>query len=258
MAGRSTRRKVCQRDAPSTAAASSRSGSSSSSTGCTVRITNGRPMKVRAIVTPSGVNATSIPARSSHSTDPAGPGVDRGEGDAAHRRRQREGQVHDRVDERAPGEAVAGEHPRHEHAEHDVERGGDQRRAEAEAVRGERAGRRDDPPGVAPQPSVLDLNASVESGTSTTRHRYRTVKPVESPKPGRTPRAARGRTLTTPDLGAGPAEQPPLPQVLEDLPAPTPRRSPRRCARPRRVAAAARTDPTTPVKRAISPASALR
>ena len=37
------------------AAASSSSGSSSCSTGCTVRTTNGSPMKVSATITPSGV-----------------------------------------------------------------------------------------------------------------------------------------------------------------------------------------------------------
>jgi hypothetical protein len=62
--GRRTWRKVCQRPAPSTAAASSTSASRSSSTGCTVRMTKGSPMKVSAIVTPSGVNATCTPSGS--------------------------------------------------------------------------------------------------------------------------------------------------------------------------------------------------
>ena len=56
-AGRITRRKVCHRVAPRLAAASSSSGSSPRSTGCTVRTTNGRPMKVSAITTPNGVKA---------------------------------------------------------------------------------------------------------------------------------------------------------------------------------------------------------
>ena len=56
--GRMTRRKVWPRLAPRVAAASSSSLCRSSSTGCTVRTTKGRPMKVRATNTPSGVNAT--------------------------------------------------------------------------------------------------------------------------------------------------------------------------------------------------------
>ena len=50
--------KVCQRVAPSVAAASSISCCRSSSTGCSVRTTNGRPMKVRATQTPTGVKLT--------------------------------------------------------------------------------------------------------------------------------------------------------------------------------------------------------
>jgi len=53
--GRTTRRSVASRPAPSVAAASSSAGSRSASTGCTVRTTKGRPMKVSATTTPSGV-----------------------------------------------------------------------------------------------------------------------------------------------------------------------------------------------------------
>jgi hypothetical protein len=53
--GSSTRVMVCQRLAPSVAAASSSSFSASSSTGCSVRTTNGRPMKVQATTMPTGV-----------------------------------------------------------------------------------------------------------------------------------------------------------------------------------------------------------
>jgi hypothetical protein len=63
--GSSTRRKICPRPAPSVAAASSISGERSRSTGCTVRTTNGKPTKVSAATTPSGVNATWMPAGSS-------------------------------------------------------------------------------------------------------------------------------------------------------------------------------------------------
>ena len=62
--GRMTRQKVCQRRAPSVAAASSTSGSRSCSTGSTVRTTNGRPMKISATTMPSGVNATLKPSGS--------------------------------------------------------------------------------------------------------------------------------------------------------------------------------------------------
>ena len=54
-AGRMILVKVCQRRAPRLAAASSTSTSRSSSTGCTVRTTNGRPMKIKATVMPSHV-----------------------------------------------------------------------------------------------------------------------------------------------------------------------------------------------------------
>jgi hypothetical protein len=55
IAGRITRVAICQRLAPRLAAASSSSASRSASTGCTVRTTNGRPMKTRAMRMPSGV-----------------------------------------------------------------------------------------------------------------------------------------------------------------------------------------------------------
>ena len=63
-AGRITRSTVCQRDAPSVAAASSIWTSISSSTGCTVRTTNGSPTNIIATVTPAGANATLIPSGS--------------------------------------------------------------------------------------------------------------------------------------------------------------------------------------------------
>jgi hypothetical protein len=52
------RRKVVSGPAPSDAAASSISRSSSISTGCTERITNGRVTKSRAMTTPIRVKAT--------------------------------------------------------------------------------------------------------------------------------------------------------------------------------------------------------
>ena len=53
---------VRSRPAPSVAAASSTSRSRFSSTGCSVRTTNGRPTNVSAITTPSGVNAPLMPS----------------------------------------------------------------------------------------------------------------------------------------------------------------------------------------------------
>ena len=60
----STTRSRLQRVAPSVAAASSTSRLRSWITGCTVRTTNGRPMKVSATTTPSGEKATLIPSGS--------------------------------------------------------------------------------------------------------------------------------------------------------------------------------------------------
>ncbi len=53
-----TRRKIVSGRAPSDAAASSMSASSSISTGCTERITNGRVTNSSAITTPIRVNET--------------------------------------------------------------------------------------------------------------------------------------------------------------------------------------------------------
>ena len=106
---------------PRLVAASSTSGSRSSMTGCSVRTTNGRPMKISAIVTPSGVNATLIPYGSSSCAEPAVRRVDRRQRDAGHRGRQRERQVDQRVDDAAAGKRVAHQHPRDEQAEHRVD-----------------------------------------------------------------------------------------------------------------------------------------
>ncbi len=59
--GKMTRRKVVSGLAPSDAAASSISRSSSSSTGCTARTTNGRVTNRSATAIPTRVNAMSIP-----------------------------------------------------------------------------------------------------------------------------------------------------------------------------------------------------
>ena len=62
--GRITRQNVCQREAPRLAAASSDSPSSSSSAGCRVRTTNGKPMNVSAITTPNCEYAALMPSGS--------------------------------------------------------------------------------------------------------------------------------------------------------------------------------------------------
>ncbi len=64
--GSTTRRKLCQRVAPSVSAASSYSGPSSSSTGCTVRTTNGRLVNAIATAIPSQVKVTLISKCASH------------------------------------------------------------------------------------------------------------------------------------------------------------------------------------------------
>ena len=77
-------------------------GIESSSTGCTVRTTNGRPTNVSATTTPSGVNATLMPSAASGRAEQAVRRVDRRERDARDRGRQRERQIDERVDDRLP------------------------------------------------------------------------------------------------------------------------------------------------------------
>ena len=97
---------------PRLAAASSISASRSSSTGCTVRTTNGRPMKISATSTPSGVKATLMPSGSRYWPSQPFLRVERGQRDAGHRRRQRERQIDQRVDQLLAREAVAHQRPR--------------------------------------------------------------------------------------------------------------------------------------------------
>ena len=141
-AGRMTRRKVCQRPAPRRRGGLLQLGLESSSTGCTVRTTNGRPMKVSATTTPSGVKATLMPSGSSGCPIQPFSRVERGQRDAGDRGRQRERQIDQRVDEPLAGKAVAHQHPGDEQAEDRVDQRGDQRRAESQAVRGQHARRR--------------------------------------------------------------------------------------------------------------------
>ena len=113
MFGRTTRRNTVSSPAPSERAASSISVSSSISTGCTVRTTNGS-------VTNS--SATRIAAAREREVDPdrrARP-VERQQQQPGHDRRQRERQVDDRVHDRLAAEVVADEHPRGDRPEHRV------------------------------------------------------------------------------------------------------------------------------------------
>ena len=98
-------------------------------TGCSVRTTNGSPMKISAIVMPSGVNATLMPSARA-AAQPAVRRIERGQRDAGHRRRQRERQIDQGVNDARPGKLVADEHPRHQRAEDAVHARGDERRAE--------------------------------------------------------------------------------------------------------------------------------
>ena len=103
------RRKIVALRAPSDAAASSISRSSSISTGCTERITNGSVTNSSASRTAACVKATSIP------TGLLRP-VERQQREAGDDRRQRERQVDQRVDDALAAEAVAHQHPRDQRA----------------------------------------------------------------------------------------------------------------------------------------------
>ena len=99
-------------------------------TGCTVRTTNGNPMKTSATMTPSGVNATLTPSGASRLPIEPVRRVDRSQSDAGHRRRQRERQVDERIDDAAAGKPISHEHPRKQEAEDDIHGSSDERRAE--------------------------------------------------------------------------------------------------------------------------------
>ena len=71
--------------------------------------------------------------------DPAVLGEHGGQRDARHRGRQRERHVDQRVDQLAARKLVAHQRPGDDEAEHAVERRREQRRAEAQAIRGDRA-----------------------------------------------------------------------------------------------------------------------
>ncbi len=136
--GTSTRRNVCHRPAPRLAAASSTSGSRSSSTGCTARTTNGRPMNVSATTTPRRVNATCTPTsarwRPSHpfgeyTAVSAMPATDVGSAN---------GRSTQASTSRRPEKPVAHQHPGHEQPEHRVDQRRHGGRPEAQTRGGQR------------------------------------------------------------------------------------------------------------------------
>ena len=137
MLGSTIRRKTVISRAPSERAASSICVSSSSSTGCTVRTTNGS-------VTKSSTRIDRGAREGDVDADRRARAVEREHQEAGDDRRQRERQVDDRVDERLAAEVVAHEHPGDDRPEDGVrerdERGDGQRQLE----RGDRL-RRGDP-----------------------------------------------------------------------------------------------------------------
>ena len=112
-------------------------------------------------------------------------GVEGGERDAGDRRRQREGEIHGRVDQAAAGEVVAHQDPGERQPEGEVE----ERREEARCGRRGRApprpgGWRGSPPSPArPMPAPLRIRAPI--GTMTMSDRIASVVPKARPKPGR-------------------------------------------------------------------------
>ena len=101
--GRMTRNSTCRRVAPSDAAASSTSASSSASTGWTLRTQKGR-------VTKSSATATPTPGARQVDVQRAVDAVEREQREAGHHGRQREGQVDHGAHERLAAEVVPHQH----------------------------------------------------------------------------------------------------------------------------------------------------
>ena len=105
------RQNVCQRDAPSVAAACSWSSPISRSTGSTSRTTNGSDTKIVASTMPGTEKITWMPARRAVA-EPAGRAVDEHERESDHDRRDRERQVDQRVEQPLAAELAARQHQR--------------------------------------------------------------------------------------------------------------------------------------------------
>jgi hypothetical protein len=98
--------------------------------------------------------------RFQNAADPAVAGVQRGERDAGHRRRQGERQVDDGVEQAPAGKAVAHQHPGHQRAEEQVDAGAGERGAEAQFERRAHPRCGDDRPEAVPsQAGGLDEQA---------------------------------------------------------------------------------------------------
>ena len=136
-------------------------------TGCSVRTTNGRPMKISAIVIPSGLNDGLDAVRLEVLPEPAGRRVEARQRDAGDGGRQRERQIDHRIDEPPAGKAVAHQHPRDDEAEDAVDERGDERSADASGGRTRRRADRDRLPEVPGSRRRTTSNGSVSSGTST-------------------------------------------------------------------------------------------
>jgi hypothetical protein len=87
---------------------------------------------------------------SEQAADPAIGRIDRGQRDSCHRCRKRKRQVDKRVDEPLSRERVADERPREYEPEHGIDRGCEERRAEAQAIRRDDSRRRDRIPELIP------------------------------------------------------------------------------------------------------------
>ena len=74
-----------------------------------------------------------MPSGAQKLPDPAVRRVDRGQRDAGDRGRQRERQIDEGVEQLPAGEAVAHQHPGDDQAEDGVDRGGEERGAEADS-----------------------------------------------------------------------------------------------------------------------------
>ena len=107
-------------------------------------------MKVSAIATPSGEYADLIPIEARGTPEPAVGRIDRGQGNAGHRRRQSEREIHQRVEQAFAGKAVAHQHPRHQDAEYQIDQSADQRRSKGQAIGSHRARRSSNVPELVP------------------------------------------------------------------------------------------------------------
>ena len=103
--------------------------------------------------------------------DQTGRRIQRGEGDAGDGGGQGEGQVDHRVDDLAPGEAVAHQHPGQQGTDHAVEHGGGEGGGEAQLEGGQHARCADDGPEFGP----TELGGVHEHGTQGNQHQQAEV-----------------------------------------------------------------------------------